>query len=94
VDNLLRAVLVSGRAQLHPLIAFFSVLGGLVVFGATGVFIGPVLFVLSVALVEMARVALEPDAAARRALRSSLPLASSPAAVPRERRSRWRPRTG
>lgn len=86
VDNLLRALLVSGRAQLHPLIAFFSVLGGLVVFGATGIFIGPVLFVLSLALVEMARVAVEPDPAAREALRASLPLASRPLIRSRERR--------
>lgn len=58
VDNYLRAVLVGGRTQLHPLVVFFSVLGGLVVFGAVGIFVGPVLFVVALALVEMARLAL------------------------------------
>ncbi len=61
VDNLLRAYLVSGRAHLHPLVVFFSVLGGLFVFGAVGFFVGPVLFVLAVSVLEIARVALEPE---------------------------------
>lgn len=60
VDNLLRTFLVSGRAHLHPLIVFFSVLGGLFAFGAVGFFIGPVLFVLSLSVIEIARLALEP----------------------------------
>lgn len=64
IDNVLRSILVSDRAHLHPLIAFFSVLGGLFVFGAAGVFIGPVLFVVALTLVEIARLALEPSAPA------------------------------
>lgn len=60
VDNVLRTLLVSDRAHLHPLVAFFSVLGGLFVFGAAGVFIGPVLFVMALTLVEIARLSLEP----------------------------------
>lgn len=59
VDNLLRAVLVSGRGQLHPLVVFFSVLGGLVVFGAAGLLVGPVVFVTAITLVQIARLALE-----------------------------------
>lgn len=59
VDNVLRAWLVSGRAQLHPLVAFFSVLGGIVVLGAAGIFAGPVLFVLGLTVIDMARLALQ-----------------------------------
>jgi hypothetical protein len=58
IDNYLRAVVVGGRAQLHPLVVFFSVLGGLVLFGAVGIFLGPVLFVIAISLLEMARIAL------------------------------------
>jgi predicted PurR-regulated permease PerM len=47
VDNLLRPVLISGRAALHPLVVFFSILGGAFVFGAVGILVGPVLFVLA-----------------------------------------------
>lgn len=60
VDNVLRAVLVAGRAQLHPLAVLLSVLGGLFLFGGLGLFVGPVLFVVALSLIEMARLALEP----------------------------------
>lgn len=60
VDNVLRTVLVSGRAHLHPLVVFFSVLGGIFLFGAMGVLVGPVVFVLALAVFEMARLALDP----------------------------------
>lgn len=59
VDNVLRALFVSNRAQMHPLVVFFSVLGGLFVFGAVGVFVGPVLFVIAMSLVELARLDLD-----------------------------------
>jgi len=61
VDNWLRAVLVSDRAQLHPLVVFFSVLGAVFVFGAVGLFVGPVLFVVGLSLIETARLVLEPE---------------------------------
>lgn len=59
VDNYLRAVLIGGRAQLHSLLVFFSVLAGLFAFGAVGIFIGPVLFVIALSLLEIARAALD-----------------------------------
>lgn len=60
VDNYLRAVLIGGRAHLHSLLVFFSVLAGLFAFGAVGIFVGPVLFVIAVSLLEIARTALDP----------------------------------
>lgn len=63
IDNVLRAILVSGRAQLHPLIVFFSVLGAIFVFGAVGILIGPILFVVCLSLIETARLVLEPGVA-------------------------------
>jgi predicted PurR-regulated permease PerM len=62
IDNYLRAVLVSDRTQLHPLVVFFSVLGGLFAFGAVGLFVGPVLFAVGLTILEMARLAMEPGA--------------------------------
>lgn len=61
VDNVLRAILVSGRAQLHPLIVLFSVLGAIFVFGAVGILVGPILFVVGLSLIETARLVLEPE---------------------------------
>jgi predicted PurR-regulated permease PerM len=59
IDNVLRAWLVSGRAQLHPLVTFFSVLGGILVLGGAGIFAGPVLFVLGLTVIDMARLSLQ-----------------------------------
>jgi predicted PurR-regulated permease PerM len=64
VDNIIRAVLVSGRARVHPLVVFFGVLGGVLMFGAVGILVGPVLIVAAAALMEMARLSLFPEEAA------------------------------
>ncbi len=42
IDNLLYPVLVGNRLQMHSVIAFVSVVGGLVAFGPSGVVLGPV----------------------------------------------------
>jgi predicted PurR-regulated permease PerM len=46
-DNILRPLLISGRAQIPFLLVFLGVIGGLTSFGLLGLFLGPVL--LSVA---------------------------------------------
>ncbi len=61
VDNVIRAILVSARARVHPLVVFFGVLGGVLMFGAVGILVGPVLIVAAAALMEMARLSLFPD---------------------------------
>lgn len=50
IDNFLRPKLVGGRTRLHELLIFFSVLGGLAVFGVLGVVLGPVVLAIAVAL--------------------------------------------
>jgi predicted PurR-regulated permease PerM len=60
VDNVLRAFFVGGRARVHSLVVFLGVLGGLFVFGAIGVVLGPVLFVLALLALEMGQLAAEP----------------------------------
>lgn len=61
VDNVLRSILISGRARLHPLAVFFGLLGGVFLFGAVGVLLGPVLFVVALTVLEMSRLALSPE---------------------------------
>jgi predicted PurR-regulated permease PerM len=56
----LRSVFIGGRAHLHPLAVFFSLLGGVFLFGAAGMLLGPVLFVISLTVLEMGRLALLP----------------------------------
>ena len=55
VDNVVRPLLVSGRAQVGTLTVFLGVLGGVAAFGAIGLFLGPVLLALIVALVSFMR---------------------------------------
>jgi predicted PurR-regulated permease PerM len=53
VDNLLRPQLVGRDTQMHELLIFFSTLGGLLLFGATGFIVGPILAALFVTAWEM-----------------------------------------
>jgi predicted PurR-regulated permease PerM len=52
VDNVVRPMLVSGRAQVGTLTVFIGVLGGLAAFGAIGLFLGPVTLALIIALIR------------------------------------------
>jgi predicted PurR-regulated permease PerM len=52
-DNFLYPLLVGKDLRLHTLAVFFSVLGGVAAFGAPGLVIGPVVFALADALIEI-----------------------------------------
>ena len=54
-DNFLRPRLVGDRARMHELLIFFSVLGGLKVFGVLGILLGPVVVALGLSLLEAFR---------------------------------------
>lgn len=51
VDNFLKPMLISGRTVLPTLAVFIGVLGGLAAFGMIGLFIGPVVIALVLALI-------------------------------------------
>ena len=55
VDNFLKPILISGRSPLPTLAVFIGVLGGLAAFGLIGLFVGPVIIALVLALLEFAR---------------------------------------
>lgn len=55
VDNILRPYLISGRVQMHTLLIFFSVFGGVTVFGFLGLFIGPVILAVTMTLLGLLR---------------------------------------
>jgi hypothetical protein len=64
VDNVLRPRLVGKRTRLHELLVFFSVLGGLQVFGALGLIVGPVVVAITLALIDIFRKADRPSSPA------------------------------
>lgn len=55
VDNILYPFLVGPRMQLHPLVTFIGVLGGLGWLGASGLILGPVILATTAALLEVGR---------------------------------------
>jgi predicted PurR-regulated permease PerM len=60
IDNVLSPKLVGQRTRLHELLIFFSVLGGLELFGVLGLVLGPVVVAITLALIEMLRQANRP----------------------------------
>jgi predicted PurR-regulated permease PerM len=52
LDNVLRPYLVTGRADVSTLTVFIGVLGGVSAFGAVGLFLGPLILALVIALVR------------------------------------------
>lgn len=55
IDNLLLPVLVGNRLKQHTLLAFLSVVGGLMVFGTSGLILGPVVLTITTVLLEIWR---------------------------------------
>jgi predicted PurR-regulated permease PerM len=52
VDNVIRPLFIRGGAKMHTLLIFFSILGGIAYFGIFGMFFGPVMFAIAIALLE------------------------------------------
>jgi len=53
IDNLLRPILVGNRLKLHTVLAFLSVVGGLILFGAAGLILGPITLTVTTVLLEV-----------------------------------------
>lgn len=53
VDNVLKPLLIGNRLRLPVLFLFFGILGGISLFGAVGLILGPALFALLRALLEV-----------------------------------------
>lgn len=53
IDNYLRPRLIGKDAAMHPLLVFFSTLGGLAIFGVSGFLIGPIIMALFLSLLTI-----------------------------------------
>lgn len=53
VDNLIPPLVLNGRADMHPLVGLIAIIGGLQMFGILGVFIGPILAAMLIALLRI-----------------------------------------
>lgn len=55
IDNFLRPKLLRNQTRLHELFVFFSVLGGISVFGLLGIVLGPVVLAITIGLLQTFR---------------------------------------
>ncbi|MDR1618363.1 MAG: AI-2E family transporter [Treponema sp.] len=53
LDNILRPMFLKDRIQLHPLIIFFAILGGLYAFGFNGIVLGPMVVILFLTVLDL-----------------------------------------
>jgi len=60
-DNLLRAYIIHGTSDLHPLLALISVLGALQIVGLWGVFVGPTVAAFFYALLKILHRRMQSD---------------------------------
>ncbi|MGD9633295.1 MAG: AI-2E family transporter [Pirellulales bacterium] len=59
IDNVIKPLVLHGQANLHPLLALLSILGGIQVLGPVGILIGPMLVSFLQALLTMFRREIE-----------------------------------
>jgi predicted PurR-regulated permease PerM len=60
-DNVVRPWLISGRTEMHPLMLFFSILGGIALLGLLGLVVGPLIAAVFITLVKVIEDRLHPD---------------------------------
>lgn len=53
IDNIVRPLVLKGRADMHPLVGLVAIIGGIQMFGILGVFIGPVFASMLLALLRI-----------------------------------------
>ena len=61
IDNFLRPMLFKGKTQTHTLMLFFSIMGGIAMFGLLGVVLGPFIAAVFLALLKMFELQLHPE---------------------------------
>jgi predicted PurR-regulated permease PerM len=55
IDNILHPVLAGGRVQLHTVPTFIAIVGGLGLFGASGLILGPLVMTITITLLQIWR---------------------------------------
>lgn len=59
IDNVLRPFIIGAKVDLHPMAVFFSLLGGVFLFGPVGIMAGPMILSVLLVLVETVRERME-----------------------------------
>ncbi len=55
VDNFIRPKIISSKIKIHPLLLFFSIIGGIIAFGYNGILLGPLFLALLYSSLEIVK---------------------------------------
>jgi len=61
IDNVLRPILVGNKIHLHIMLTFFAIFGGLLLMGPLGLIMGPVIFAVTISLLDVFKHQLEDE---------------------------------
>jgi len=53
IDEIVRPLLIKGKARVHPMIIFFSIFGGISLMGFWGVIFGPLIVALAFTILHI-----------------------------------------
>lgn len=53
IDNIIRPMLIGGKARTYPLLIFLSIFGGIIVFGLKGLIFGPLILVFALTFLDI-----------------------------------------
>lgn len=60
IDNIMKPIFISGRSKINFILVFFGILGGIHLFGLVGVFAGPLIIAIFLALLEIFKLERKP----------------------------------
>lgn len=60
-ENVIRPMLISGRTAIHPLLLFFSIMGGIYLFGLLGIVLGPLIAAIFLSFLNIFEMKLHPE---------------------------------
>ena len=61
IDNVLRPLLIEGKAKMHTMLVFFSIMGGISYFGIAGMIIGPIVVSLGLTFLELYKIEFQQE---------------------------------
>jgi len=61
IDNILRPLLMSGKTSMHPLLLFFTIMGGIYLFGLLGLVVGPLITAIFLTVLKTFEFKLHPE---------------------------------
>jgi predicted PurR-regulated permease PerM len=63
LDNVLKAILIEGKAEMHTLIVFLAIMGGIGYFGIVGMIFGPIIVALALTFLELYKLEFQQEIA-------------------------------